>query len=299
MTGEPRADPPRRMTARELVALLDLAPLGDDRFAGRSAQNGWRRVFGGQVLAQALVAAERTVEARAPHSLHAYFLVGGDPRLPIVFEVERLRDGGSFTTRRIVARQNGEPIFVMTASFQVEESGFDHAAPPPEAPPPEACVDPRLALEKLEGPARFRMKGMLDTIWPIDFRPTDIARYVAQPGCEPRQNVWVRIGEPLPTDPAVQRAALLYLSDFSLIDAALVAHGRTIYDNRIQVASLDHAMWLHRATRADEWLLYVEDSPSASGARGLVRGLIYARDGKLVASVAQEGLIRQKRDSLA
>jgi len=290
---------PRRMTAKELVALLDLEPLGGDRFAGHSAHNGWRRVFGGQVLAQALVAAERTVSGRPPHSLHAYFLLGGDPRVPIIFEVERLRDGRSFATRRIVARQNGEPIFVMTASFQVPETGFDHAATAPKAPPPEACVDPRLAVEKLEGPARFRMKGVIDTIWPIDFRPTDMTRYAARAGREPKQTVWVRIGEPLPDDPAVQRAALLYLSDFSLIDAALVAHGRTIYDHRIQVASLDHAMWLHRPTRADDWLLYVEDSPSASGGRGLVRGLIYARDGTLVASVAQEGLIRQKRDTSA
>jgi len=297
--GQPRAGPPRRMTAKELVALLDLAPLGEDRFAGRSAQNGWRRVFGGQVLAQALAAAERTVVGRAPHSLHAYFLLGGDPHLPIVFEVERVRDGRSFTTRRIVARQNGGPIFVMTASFHVPESGFEHAAPPPKAPPPDACPDPRLAIEQLDGPARFRMKGMLDTIWPIDFRPTDIARYAAQAGREPRQNVWVRIGEPLPDDPAIHRAALLYLSDFSLIDAALVTHGRTIYDNRIQVASLDHAMWLHRPARADEWLLYVEDSPSASGGRGLVRGLLYSGDSALVASVAQEGLIRQKREQLA
>ncbi|HTR14215.1 MAG TPA: acyl-CoA thioesterase II [Roseiarcus sp.] len=296
---ELKPETPRRMTAKDLVALLDLAPLGDDRFAGHSAKNGWRRVFGGQVLAQALVAAERTVVGRAPHSLHAYFLLGGDPHIPIIFEVERLRDGRSFTTRRIVARQNGEPIFVMTASFQVPETGFDHAAPVPKAPPPEVCVDPRLAIEMLDGPARFRMKGMLDTIWPIDFRPTDIARYAPQAGREPRQNVWVRIGEPLPNDPAVQRAALLYLSDFSLIDAALVTHGRTIYDSRIQIASLDHAMWLHRPARADDWLLYVEDSPSASGGRGLVRGLLYARDGTLVASVAQEGLIRPKRESSA
>ena len=287
------------MTAKELVALLDLAPLGEDRFAGGSAQNGWRRVFGGQVLAQALVAAERTVVGRAPHSLHAYFLLGGDPRTPIVFEVERVRDGRSFTTRRIVARQNGAPIFVMVASFHVPEQGFEHAAAPPKAPPPEACPDPRLAIEKLDGPSRFHMKGMLDTIWPIDFRPTDLARYAPEAGRDPSQNLWVRIGEPLPDDPALHRAALLYLSDFSLLDAALVTHGRTIHDNRIQVASLDHAMWLHQPMRADEWLLYVEDSPAASGGRGLVRGLIYARDGTLVASVAQEGLIRQKRKNLA
>ena len=284
------------MTADELVALFDLEPAGEDRFVGHSPHNGWRRVFGGQVLAQALVAAERTVTGRDPHSLHAYFILGGDPREPIAFEVERVRDGRSFTTRRIVARQKGEAIFVMTASFHAAEPGFDHATPPPEAPAPEACVDPRIATEKLEGQARFRMKGFLDSIWPIDFRPTDLARYTPSAGREPRQTLWTRIGERLPDDPALHRAALVYLSDFSMIDTALVAHGRTLWDPKIQIASLDHAMWFHRPARADEWLLYVQDSPSAGGGRGLVRGAVYARDGALVASVAQEGLIRPKRD---
>ncbi len=283
------------MTADELVALFDLASAGNDRFIGHSPRIGWRRVYGGQVLAQALVAAERTVAGRDPHSLHAYFLLGGDPHEPILFEVERLRDGRSFTTRRVVARQKGEAIFIMVASFHARETGFDHAAPPPAAPAPEACPDPRQAIELLDGPARFRMKGMLDTTWPIDFRPTDLAKYAAGAAREPRNMLWTRIGEPLPPDPAIHRAALLFLSDMSLLEAALGAHGLTIYDHRIQIASLDHALWFHRFSRADEWLLYVQDSPNAVGATGLVRGLIYTHEGALVASVAQEGLMRLRR----
>jgi acyl-CoA thioesterase II len=285
------------MTADELVALFDLEPSGEDRFVGQSPNNGWKRVFGGQVLAQALVAAERTVAGREPHSLHAYFLLAGDPREPITFEVERVRDGRSFTTRRIVARQRGEAIFVMTASFHVKEPGFDHFTPMPKAPAPEDCPDPREAIERLEGPTRFRMKGMLDTTWPIDFRPTDLSRYTPGARLEPRQIQWARIGEPLPDDPALHRAALLYLSDMWLLQTALGAHGRSIYDNRIQIASLDHALWFHRPARADDWLLYVQDSPNASGATALVRGLFYARDGALIASVAQEGLLRLRRDA--
>jgi acyl-CoA thioesterase-2 len=285
------------MTADELVALLDLEPAGADRFVGHSPLHGWRRVFGGQALAQGLVAATRTVEARDPHSLHAYFLLGGDPREPIVFEVERLRDGRSFTTRRVVARQRGEPIFVMTASFHADEAGFDHSAPMPAVPPPDQCRDPREAVALLGGPAGYRLKGMLDTIWPIEFRPTDMDRY--RPGAprEARRTQWIRIGERLPKDPGVHRAALVYLSDMTLLDTALAVHGRTVFDNRIQVASLDHAMWFHRPVRADEWLLYVQDSPNASGATGQVRGLLYSQVGALAAAVSQEGLIRERRDA--
>ena len=286
------------MTADDLVALFDLAPAGEDRFTGLSPNNGWRRVFGGQVLAQALVAAERTVVGRDPHSLHAYFLLGGDPKAPILFEVERMRDGRSFTTRRVVARQKGAAIFVMTASFHVAEAGLDHSAPMPAAPPPEACPDPYKAMELLDGSARFRMKGMLDTTSPIEFRPTDLERYAPDAQPQTRQNVWTRIGGRLPDDPALHRAALLYLSDMTLLDAALRPHGLTIYDHRIQVASLDHALWFHRPARADAWLLYAQESPNASSATGLVHGLLYAEDGTLVASVAQEGLLR-RRDKVA
>ncbi len=284
------------MTADDLVALFDLAPAGRDSFTGFSPNNGWRRVYGGQVLAQALVAAERTVTGRDPHSLHAYFLLGGDPKEPIVFEVERIRDGRSFTTRRVVARQKGAAIFAMTASFHAAESGFDHAAPAPAVPPPEACADPYAALEALPAPTRFRMKGMLDTTRPIELRPTDLTRYAPDAPPDTRQSVWMRIGGRLPDDPAVHRAALLYLSDMTLLDTALRPHGLTVYDHRLQVASLDHALWFHRPARADDWLLYAQDTPNAANAVGLVRGLVYTRDGTLAATAMQEGLLRRRME---
>ncbi len=191
------------MSVFDLVALFDLVREGDDRFTGLSPDNGWRRVYGGQVLAQALVAAERTVSGRDPHSLHAYFLLGGDPKQPILYEVERVRDGRSFTTRRVVARQKDSTIFVMTASFHEKESGFEHATPAPPAPPPDACPDPREAAERLEGPARLRALSALDWIWPIEVRQTDHAAPGAprNPKSEPdtRQSVWIRVGAPCPT----------------------------------------------------------------------------------------------------
>jgi acyl-CoA thioesterase II len=285
------------MTVDEFQALFDLKPAGEDRFVGHSPDNGWRRVFGGQVLAQALAAAERTVVGRPPHSLHAYFLLGGDPKEPILFEVERLRDGRSFTTRRVVARQRGEAIFTMVASFhESEPGGLDHALPAPDAPKPETCQELRVAADGLAEPARHRVKTMLATIWPLDHRPTDLRRYIAGQNPPPAQTLWTRIGERLPDDPALHRAAILYMSDFSMLETALAAHGRTIYDPDLQIASLDHAFWFHRPGRADDWLLYVQDSPNASGATGLVRGQIYSQAGVLLASVAQEGLLRIRPD---
>jgi acyl-CoA thioesterase II len=285
------------LTADEFVGLMDLKPAGHDRFVGHSPQTGWTRVFGGQVLAQALVAAERSVVDRLPHSLHAYFLLGGDPGEPILFEVERLRDGRSFTTRRVVAKQKDESIFVMVVSFHVAEPGFEHFAPMPTEPPPEACTDPRAMVEHLEEPVRSRVKRALDMTWPIESRPTDAARFKPGVKSEPRQSLWTRIGVGLPDDASLHRAALLYLSDMSLLATVLGAHGRSFQEGGIQVASLDHALWFHRPARADDWLLYVQDSPNAVGATGLVRGLLYSRSGALVASVAQEGLIRQRRAS--
>lgn len=284
--------------ASDLVALFDIEPTGADRFVGHSPPSGWPRVFGGQVVAQALVAASRTVEARAPHSLHAYFLLGGDPAEPILYEVERIRDGHSFTTRRVVARQRDEAIFVLSASFHREEDGVDHQFPMPDAPEPDQLVDPMAAIALLGEKAQKRLHGLLERIQPIEFRPLDLGRYTPLlPGSlrEPKQSLWVRIGGTLPDDPAVHRAALAYLSDLTLLDTALVAHGRTVFDERFQVASLDHSLWFHRPFRADDWLLYVQDSPTAHGARGLTRGLLYSRAGALVASVAQEGLVRTMR----
>jgi acyl-CoA thioesterase-2 len=286
------------VTAADLVALFDIEPTGPDRFVGRSPPNGWQRVFGGQVIAQALVAASRTVEERAPHSLHAYFILAGDPLEPILFEVDRIRDGRSFTTRRVVARQRGEAIFVLSASFHVEEEGFEHQLPMPPAPEPDRLVAPVAAAALLGEKAQKRLQGLLERIQPIEFLPLDLARYAPPaPGVvrEPKQSLWIRIGGALPDDPAIHRAALAYLSDMTLLDTALVAHGHTVSDGRIQVASLDHALWLHRPFRADDWLLYVQDSPNAHGARGLTRGLLYTRAGVLAASVAQEGLMRPVR----
>ena len=287
------------LTSTDLVALLDLEPAGADRFIGRSPDMGWARVYGGQVVAQALVAATRTVPARSPHSLHAYFLLGGDPAEPILFAVERVRDGRSFSTRRVTASQRGEPIFVLSASFQIAENGPEHQAPAPATPPPEQVVDPQAALASAPEPARKRLQALFDRVRPIEFRPMNLRRYAPLRPGETRaaeQSVWIRIGGgPLPDDPIIHTAALAYLSDMTLLDTALVAHGHAIFDGRHQVASLDHALWLHRPCRADEWLLYAQDSPSAGGARALTRGMLFSRDGSLVASVAQEGLVRPIR----
>jgi acyl-CoA thioesterase-2 len=286
------------LSAADLVALLDVEPTGPDRFVARSPIGGWSRIYGGQVIAQSLVAASRTVVGRALHSLHAYFLLAGDPGEPILLDVERLRDGRSFSTRRVVARQRDAAIFILSASYQVAEPGLEHQASMPPAPPPEKSVDFARAIAALGEGARTRLQALNDRIQPIEFRPIDLARYAPlPPGAkrEPRQSVWIRINGPLPDDPAIHTAALAYLSDMTLIDTALVAHGQAIFDGRTQTASLDHALWLHRPCRADDWLLYVQDSPSAQGARGLTRGELFTRDGVLAASVAQEGLIRPMR----
>ena len=283
----------------ELLGLLDLEHLETDLFRGTCQNNGWRRVFGGQVVAQALVAATRTVEPdRPPHSLHANFLLGGDPKVPILYEVERIRDGGSFTTRRVTAMQHGRAIFAASVSFQVEEDGVEHAAPMPDVPEPEALLDAGRFAEKaretgslIVPPGKFAYFAQK---WPIEMRPVEVERYLSREPREPRYHVWLRTTAPLPGDPAIHRAVLSYLSDMTLLDATLVAHGATVFDPAIQSASLDHALWFHRPFRADDWLLYAQDSPSASGARGFARGALYARDGRLIASTAQEGLIRQR-----
>jgi acyl-CoA thioesterase II len=284
-------------TASDLVARLDLETIEVDIFRGQSPQDSWKRVFGGQVIAQALVAASRTVEGRAPHSLHCYFILPGDPLVPIVFEVDRIRDGRSFATRRVVAIQHGKAIFSLSASFQVEEQGLEQSFPMPPAPDPDALPNP-IDLAALSGEkARQRLEAFFERIRPIEIRPLDLSRYA--PGArgiprEPRQALWIRIADRLPDDPAIHRAALAFLSDMTLLDTALAAHGFNVSDPEFQIASLDHALWFHRPCRADEWLLYVQDSPNSVGSRGLTRGLLYTRAGALAASVAQEGLIRRR-----
>jgi acyl-CoA thioesterase-2 len=279
----------------EILDLLDLERLEENLFRGRSPQVHWQRVFGGQVIGQALVAACRTVEDRKPHSLHGYFLLAGDPTVPIIYEVDRIRDGRSFTTRRAVAIQHGRPIFALTASFQVDEPGFDHAMSMPEVPPPEGLPEIAEVMSAIPSMPQL-VRAWYERERPIEIRPVDMGRrFRSADGGDTGFQVWIRTTGPLPDDPAIHRCVLAYASDLTLLDTSLVPHGRSVLEDAIQAASLDHALWFHRPFRADEWLLYAQDTPSASGARGFARGLVYDRAGRLVASVAQEGLVRQAR----
>jgi len=279
-----------------LTSILDLEPLERNLFRGRSPKSTWPRVFGGQVIGQALYAACKTVEGRQPHSLHAYFLLAGDPQIPIIYEVDRLRDGRSFATRRVLAIQKGEAIFAMSASFQVEEPGYDHQMPMPKVPMPEDLPD----REEMARSLLPHMPNPVQTYFqrerPIEIRPVEMERYRTGGKMEPKFNVWIRAMEPLSDEPALHQSVLAYASDLMLLDSSLIAHGTTVFDQKIQGASLDHALWFHRPFRADDWLLYSQDSPSTSGARGFSRGLVFDRRGNLVASVAQEGLIRPRPD---
>jgi acyl-CoA thioesterase-2 len=282
----------------DLLAILELEQLEHNLFRGRSPQVGWQRVFGGQVIGQALVAACRTVDVQTfqPQSLHAYFLLGGDPKVPIIYDVDRIRDGRSFITRRVIAIQHGRPIFAMSASFHVSEPGFEHAAPMPRVPPPEELPSEQEMKSGVLPLMPDPVRAYYERERPIELRPVEFQRYLRREPMEPVFNVWFRATGGLPDDPAIHQCVLAFASDMSLLDASLVPHGRTVFERSIQAASLDHALWFHRPFRADEWLLYAQDSPNASGARGFSRGLIFSRDGALVASVAQEGLIRE-RDS--
>ena len=275
----------------ELLTLLQLERLEHNLFRGESRDVGAPQVFGGQVLGQALVAASRTVEGRQVHSLHAYFLRRGDLSVPIVFEVDRSRDGGSFTSRRVVAVQHGQPILTMSASFQVAEPGLEHQAPMPEAPPPESLRD----LAELEAEVIERMPhkvtGYFRNQRPFEFRAVSPDDYLTREKRPARKLVWFRVTGQLAADQTLHRCLLTYVSDYHLLATATMPHGVNFL--QLQVASIDHAIWFHRDLQVDDWLLYAIESPSASGARGFSRGAIYARDGALVASVAQEGLIRE------
>lgn len=277
-----------------LVAVLDLEPRGvDDRgqdlFVGQSQPQPWGRVFGGQVLGQSLVAAGRTApDGRRVHSLHGYFLRPGDSEMPIEFAVERLRDGRSFSARRVQALQHGAPILAMIASFQTEDTGLEHADDMPDAPDPETLPTASELLGHLDHPAaRYWSRER-----PIDLRHVESPLYITAGGERvARQAVWMRALGRLPDDDLLHRAVLGYASDYTLLESVLRRHG-VAWASQVKAASLDHAMWWHRPARADEWLLYVQASPSASGARGLGIGRIFSRDGALVASVAQEGMLR-------
>jgi acyl-CoA thioesterase-2 len=276
-----------------LVSILDLEELGEDRYRAFSPPNGWKRVFGGQVIAQALAAATRTVPVERPvHSLHAYFLRPGDPAAPIEIDVERLRDGGSFTTRRAIARQAGEVILALAASFQIVEPGLEFQVAMPQVPPPEACLHDEALEARLAPKLPKSFAEYWDKRWPVEMRLLDEERFAPTGPAEPTQTIWMRARHELPDGWSQHAAGLAFASDYSLIDTALIAHGMVLFDPALQPASLDHAMWFHRPFRIDEWLLYVQDSPSTSGGRGMCHGKIFTEDGRLVASVAQEGLIR-------
>jgi len=276
----------------DLIALLDLEQIEVNLFRGRSPQDGWQRVFGGQVLGQALVAAGRTVEARAAHSLHAYFLRPGDPLVPILYNVDRIRDGSSFTTRRVVAIQHGKAIFNLAASFQVDEPGLEHQIEMPDVPGPEGLLNEVQLRQRHVGriPEKFHATFLRDR--PIEVRPIDPVDEFAPEKRPPFQNVWFRAVDTLPDDRALHQCVLAYASDLTLLDTSNLPHGVSWWSEKFQTASLDHAMWFHRPFRADEWLLYAQDSPRAAGARGFNRGSVFTRAGELVASVTQEGLIR-------
>jgi acyl-CoA thioesterase II len=288
MTGAPLHGQP---VLDSLVRLLDLEKLEENIFRGISPKTALMRVFGGQVAGQALVAAGRTVPPeRTVHSLHAYFIRPGDPAVPIVYEVDRIRDGRSFTTRRVVAIQHGRAIFALSASFQLVEQGLEHAEPMPQVPPPESLLT-----------FSERVAPYLDTFGPWGRlpRPIDI-RYVDDPPWVSRDNgpreatsrVWMRADGVLPDDELLHVCVLAYASDMTLLDAVLARHGLAWGLDRVKGASLDHAMWFHRPFHADDWILYDCSSPSASGSRGLAIGRFFARDGRLVATVVQEGLMR-------
>jgi acyl-CoA thioesterase-2 len=293
MTGQENKAP---SALGALLSLLDLEMIDTNLYSGYSPQLGLKRIFGGQVLAQSLAAAMRTIDdARPMHSLHSYFLLAGDPKIPVIYEVERVRDGGSFTTRRVKAIQNGRAIFVLSASFQRVEDGFDHQLPMPQVPAPEHLPDAREIVTKYADQLPPGALAYLMRERPIELRLIGLEqRYKRTVGVRPEQYVWLRAAGTLPDDERIHQCVLAYASDFTLLDTALIPHGRLMFDADLQLASLDHAIWLHRSFRADEWLLYAQESPSASGARGLSRGSVYRRDGTLIATVMQEGLMRKR-----
>jgi acyl-CoA thioesterase-2 len=281
---------------KDLLDILDLETLEPNLFRGQSPQTGWQRVYGGQVIGQALVAAVRTVDAsRSPHSMHAYFILPGDPKVPLIYDVDRIRDGKSFTTRRVTARQHGHPIFSMLVSFQEHEEGLDHQAEMPKVTPPEELAGESEMRNRLLPKMPEAVRRYYERERPIEMRPVEMDRYSGTKYPNGRFHLWFRTTGRLPDGLAIHQCVLAYASDLTLLDASLARHGRTLFENEFMAASLDHALWLHRPFRADEWLLYAQDSPNLHGSRGLARGLIFTREGILVASVVQEGLVRQRR----
>jgi acyl-CoA thioesterase-2 len=276
----------------DLVKVMTLERLELNLFRGESRDIGSPQVFGGQVLGQALMAAIATVEGRLVHSLHAYFLRRGDFDAPIVYEVDRARDGNSFSTRRVVAIQEGAQMFNMSASFQTEQKGLDHQVPMPPVPPPEDLPELDSYYRKWLAQAPGGGHGLLGRKRPFEFRPVEPPGFLKPEKVAPLKNVWFRAVAKLPDNEALHRCLLAYVSDFNLLDTSLMPHGISPVTPGLMMASIDHAMWFHRSVRVDDWLLYSTDSPSSSGARGFTRGSVFARDGRLVASTCQEGLVR-------
>lgn len=275
-----------------LLRLLDLERLELNLFRGYNRDIGSGRVFGGQVLAQALVAAGRTVEGRTAHSLHGYFMLPGDVATPIVYQVDRIRDGKSFTTRRVLALQEGREIFTMTCSFHVAEEGIEHGTPMPTIPPPEELPRELDLVRSMAHLIPEPLRQVYTQDRPIDFRPVDPVNPFAPDKREPVKYLWFRAEGTMPDEPILHQAVLAYASDYGLLGTALYPHALSFLQRGVQAASLDHAVWLHRPFRVDDWLLYAIDSPAAAGARGFTRGSLFTRDGTLVASTAQEGLLR-------
>ncbi|MDP7444808.1 MAG: acyl-CoA thioesterase II [Candidatus Poseidoniia archaeon] len=279
-----------------LIELLDLESIEKNIFRGESQDIGSPQVFGGQVLGQALIAASRTVENRDVHSLHAYFLRRGDFEAPIVYEVDRARDGGSFSNRRVIAVQHGEQIFNMTASFQKPEEGLEHQTTMPKVPQPEELEDLR-DLIKPEWVEKLppRMQRMLTRQRPFEVRPVELPYFLNNKTKEPIKHAWIRVKGSIPKDFQLHQALLAYISDYNLLTTAILPHGTNFMQNRFQMASLDHAMWFHKTCLVNEWMLFAYDSPRSSGARGFATGYIFSQGGILIASMAQEGLMRIKK----
>ncbi len=276
----------------DLIQLLQLERIEVNIYRGASRDIGTPQVFGGQVLGQALQAAARTVDGRYCHSLHAYFLRRGDVDAPIVYEVDRARDGGSFSSRRVVAIQHGKPIFNMSASFQTPETGIEHMAGMPDVRGPEGLADRSEVGESVLALVHEKMRRYLKRKRPFMVRPVDAIDLTKPKNLEPVKHVWIKAKDTVPDDPYLHQALMAYVSDYELLGTATLPHAISFLDGSVQMASLDHAMWFHQEFRIDEWLLFAFDSPSASGGRGLARAQVFTQDGRLVASTAQEGLVR-------
>ena len=276
----------------DLINLLKLERIEDNIFRGESRDIGSAQVFGGQVLGQALSAAHHTVDGRVAHSLHAYFLRRGDMAAPIIYEVDRARDGGSFSVRRVVAIQHGRPIFNLAASFQSPEKGLEHQAQMPDVPGPDGLQDVTEVEPEVLEKVPEKMRRFLTAKRPFEVRPVRPVNFDKPERLPPEKHIWIRAVDKLPDTYSLHQNLLAYVSDYELLGTSTLPHGVLYGRNMVQMASLDHALWFHRDVRVDDWLLYTFDSPNAAGARGYARGQFYTKDGVLVASVAQEGLFR-------